>query len=308
MALVQQIQLQGQGGDTAARHRARRLAGSPALRMVGRRLIAAVIVLWGTTFLTFTVLNLLPNDTAQARLGLQATPAQVAALNHALGLDRPFFPRYWSWLVSVLHGSLGTTLENQSVNHELAVHLPVTLELLVYALVASLGLALVVAVLAARRPNGIADRLSYAVSMLGLSVSPLVFAFLLIIVFANLLNLFPVQSNGLGGGSPLDFFREGTLPAASLGFPLFAIYTRLLRADLVEQMQREDYIVTAKAKGVSPWRVLVRHAHAGPAAQRLEHVVAQEVARRVLHPDVDGHGAELARFRSLLLEVAVSVR
>lgn len=259
MALAQQI-LQGQGGEAAARDRARRLAGSPAWRMVGRRLIAAVVVLWGTTFLTFTVMNLLPNDTAQAMLGLNASPAQVTRLNHALGLDRPFFARYWSWFVNVLHGNFGTTLENQSVNSQLGAHLPVTLELLLYALAVALVLSIAVAVLAARRPNGIADRLSYGVSMLGLSVSPLVFAFILIIVFANVANLFPVQSNGLGSGSAATFFEQGTLPAASLGFPLFAIYTRLLRADIVEQMEREDYIVTARAKGVPPWRVLVRHA------------------------------------------------
>jgi peptide/nickel transport system permease protein len=102
------------------------------------------------------------------------------------------------------------------------------------------------------------DRLSLAVSMLGLSTAPYVFAFLLIIVFAVKLNWFPVLSGPVTG--PGSFFKNLTLPACALGFGLFAIYTRLLRADLIEQMQREDYIVTAKAKGVAPWRVLVRHA------------------------------------------------
>jgi len=235
------------------------MARSPALRLVGRRLGAAVIVLWGVTLLTFIVMSTLPNDTAQTMLGLHATPAQVAALNKTLGLNQPFWVRYWRWLVQALHGNLGTTLEGQSVNHELAIHLPVTLELLAYALVISVALAVVVAVLAARRPNGIADRISLSVSMIGLSASPLVVGIILVIVFAVQVGWFPVQSNGLGGGLG-SFFVQGTLPAASLGFPLFAIYTRLLRADLVEQMQREAYIVTARAKGLSPWRVLIRHA------------------------------------------------
>jgi peptide/nickel transport system permease protein len=125
--------------------------------------------------------------------------------------------------------------------------------------VASLVLAIIVAVLAARKPNGIMDRISLAVSMIGLSAAPYAFAFLLIIVFAVKLNWFPVISGSVGS-TPASAFRALTLPAAAIGFPLFAIYTRLLRGDLVEQMQREDYIVTAKAKGVGPWRVLTRHA------------------------------------------------
>jgi peptide/nickel transport system permease protein len=255
MALAQEIQLQG---DPGARDRARRVAGSPALRVVGRRLLAAIPVLIGVTFLTFLVMSALPNDTAQAVLGLHASPSAVAALNHTLGLDQPFWQRYWHWLANVLQGNFGTTIEGTSVNHELAIHVPTTLALVLYALVVSVLLAIIVATLAARRPNGIADRLSLVVSMLGLSTAPYVFAFLLIIVFAVKLDWFPVLSGPVTG--PGSFFRNLTLPACSIGFGLFAIYTRLLRADIVEQMQREDYIVTAKAKGVAPWRVLTRHA------------------------------------------------
>ena len=256
MALVQQTQLQT--GGSGARDSARRITGSPALRMVGRRLLAAIPVLIGVTLLTFTIMSALPNTTAQAILGLNASPGAVAALNHTLGLDQPFFVRYWHWLVNVLHGNLGTSIQGQSVNHELALHVPTTLGLLLYALMVSVVLAIIVATLAARKPNGIADRISLAVSMLGLSTAPYAFAFLLIIVFAVKLGWFPVLSGAVTG--PASFFKNLTLPAAAIGFGLFAIYTRILRADLVEQMQREDYIVTAKAKGVAPWRVLIRHA------------------------------------------------
>ena len=256
MVLAQPFQLQT--GEPGARDRARRLTGSPALRMLGRRLLAAIPVLIGVTFVTFAVLSALPNDTAQAILGLNASASAVAALNHTLGLDQPFWERYWHWLVNVVHGNFGTTVEGQSVNHELAIHVPTTLYLVLYALVASVALAIIVATLAARRPNGLADRLSLVVSMLGLSTAPYVFAFILIIVFAVQLRWFPVLSGPVTGlGS---FFKNLTLPAAAIGFGLFAIYTRILRADMVEQMQREDYIVTAKAKGVPPWRILIRHA------------------------------------------------
>jgi peptide/nickel transport system permease protein len=256
MALVQQIQLQQ--GEPGARDRARRAAGSPALRMVGRRLLAAIPVLIGVSFLTFAIMSTLPNNTAQAILGLSATPSAVAALNHTLGLDQSFWAQYWNWLVRVLHGNFGTAVQGQSVNHELAIHVPTTLALLLYALVVSMVLAIIVATLAARKPNGIADRINLTVSMLALSTAPYAFAFLLIIIFAVKLQWFPVLSGPITG--PGSFFKNLTLPAAAIGFGLFAIYSRLLRADLVEQMQREDYIVTAKAKGVAPWRVLIRHA------------------------------------------------
>jgi peptide/nickel transport system permease protein len=258
MALAQQVQLQRDPG--ARSDIVRRVTGSPALQLVGRRLITAIPVLLGVTFLTFVVMNLIPGNPARLILGINATPGQIAQTDIKLGLDHPFWDRYWLWLDGLLHGNLGVAYSNQqSVNTDLAQHLPVTCWLLLYTLVVSLGLGVIVAVLAARKPNGIADRLSLAVSMLGLSVAPYVLALVLIYVFAVKVQWFPAISNSLGS-NPLQAIRALTLPAASIGFPLFAVYSRLLRADIVEQMQREDYIVTAKAKGVSPWRVLILHA------------------------------------------------
>jgi peptide/nickel transport system permease protein len=258
MALAQQVQLQRDPG--ARSDLVRRVTGSPALQLVGRRLLTAIPVLLGVTFLTFVVMNLIPGNPARLILGINATPGQIEQTDIKLGLNHPFWDRYWLWLDGLLHGNLGVAYSNQqSVNTDLAQHLPVTCWLLLYTLVVSLGLGVIVAVLAARRPNGIADRLSLAVSMLGLSIAPYVLALVLIYVFAVKVQWFPAISNSLGSG-PLQAIRALTLPAASIGFPLFAVYSRLLRADIVEQMQREDYIVTAKAKGVAPWRVLIVHA------------------------------------------------
>jgi peptide/nickel transport system permease protein len=258
MALAQQVQLQRDPG--ARTGFARRVAGSPALRLVGRRLLTAIPVLLGVTFLTFVVMNLIPGNPAQLILGINASKSAIAQVGARLGLDHPFWDRYWIWLDGLLHGNLGIAYSNQqSVNSDLAQHLPTTCYLLLYALVVSLGLGVLVAMLAARKPNGLADRISLAVSMLGLSVAPYVLALVLIYVFAVKVQWFPAISNNLGG-NPLTAIRALTLPAASIGFPLFAVYTRMLRADIVEQMQREDYIVTARAKGVKPWRVLTVHA------------------------------------------------
>ena len=258
MALAQQVQLQPDPG--ARSDLVRRVTGSPALQLVGRRLLTAIPVLLGVTFLTFVVMNLIPGNPARLILGINATPGQIEQTDIKLGLNHPFWDRYWLWLDGLLHGNLGIAYSNQqSVNTDLAQHLPVTCWLLLYTLVVSLGLGVIVAVLAARNPNGISDRISLMVSMLGLSIAPYVLALVLIYVFAVKVQWFPAISNSLGG-NPLQAIRALTLPAASIGFPLFAVYSRLLRADIVEQMQREDYIVTAKAKGVSPWRVLILHA------------------------------------------------
>src|SRR6516164_8292279 len=100
MALAQQVQLQpGPGARTDI---ARRVTGSPALRLVGRRLLSAIPVLLGVTFLTFVVMNLLPGNPAQLILGINATPAQIAAVNHQFGYDKPFWTRYWLWLDGLL--------------------------------------------------------------------------------------------------------------------------------------------------------------------------------------------------------------
>jgi peptide/nickel transport system permease protein len=242
---------------------ASRTAGGEPLpyRLIANRLATAIPVLWGVTFLTFLVINRLPTDAAQQLLGVNATQQQVHELRDKLNLDEPFFTRYFDWLGHALTGDLGRSFaSDQTVTSILNERLPVTFELLVYALVVSLLFTVPVALLAARRPNGIVDRITMATSMAGLSVANYVLALLLVYVFAVKLEWLPA----IGYVNPADgiwpFIKSLTLPAISIGFPLFCFYTRLLRADILEQMQGEDYVVTAKAKGVGPWRVLARHA------------------------------------------------
>jgi peptide/nickel transport system permease protein len=238
-----------------------RALSSPTLRLVGKRLAAAIPVLWGVTLLTFLVINIMPGDAASQLLGANATPDQVAELRAKLGLDEPVVERYVTWLGDVVTGDLGRSFaSDQSVTSILSERLPVSFYLIGYALFVSLVFTIPVALLAVRRPGGIVDRVSMGISMTGLSVANYVLALLLVYVFAVQLAWLPA----IGYVSPSDsitgFVKSLTLPAVSIGFPLFCFYTRLLRADILEQMQGEDYVVTAKAKGVGPWRVLVRHA------------------------------------------------
>lgn len=238
-----------------------RLVGSPTLRFIVRRLLAAIPVLLGVTFLSFVVMNSLPGDAAQELLGAQATPAEIHQLEIKLGLDKPFLTRYWDWLHEAVIGHLGHSLSSgQSVASILGSDLPVTFELVAFAFVISLALAVPIALVSARNPNGVADRLSMMFSMAGLSIAPYVLALLLVYVFAVKLNVLPAIGWVPPGQSVAQNIRYLILPAVSIGLGLLCFYTRLLRADLLEQMQGEDYVVTARAKGVRPWRVLTRHA------------------------------------------------
>lgn len=238
----------------------RKVSRSPMLRVIARRLLAAIPVLWGVTFFTFIMMNLLPGDAAVALLGANATPAQVHALEIRLHLNEPFFVRYWHWLTGVLHGNFGTSVTSgQNVTTILAQRLPVTFELVLYAFIISIVFTVPVALLSARKPGGIFDRISIFVSMAGFSIPGFVLALLLILVFAVKLGVLPAIgfvpiSQSLGGN-----LRSLTLPAISIGFGLFCGNTRFLRADIIEQSLSQDYVLTAKAKGAGPWRVLVRH-------------------------------------------------
>ncbi len=233
---------------------------SSLVRLAGRRLLTAIPVVWGVTFLSFAVLNLLPGDAAQALLGADATPQEVAKLRVELHLNEPFFTRYWHWLSGAVSGHLGSSLgSGQPVTTILAQRLPVTFELLLFAFVISLVLAVPSATLAARRPGGVFDSVSALFSMIGLSIAPYVLALLLILLFAVRLSLLPALgwtplSGGLGAN-----LRTLVLPAVSLGVPIGCFYMRLLRADVIEQLG-EDYVTTATAKGLAGWRILVRHA------------------------------------------------
>jgi peptide/nickel transport system permease protein len=255
-----------QAGEVPARSRLRDLVirtapASPSLRLVGRRLLAAIPVLWGVTFLTFLIMNALPGDAARLVLGANATPAEIRAFDIQNHLNEPFWVRYGQWLGGAIQGHFGTSLVSQQlVATVLGQRLPVTFELVLYAFLVSVVFAVPVALAAARHPNGLADRLTMVVSMAGLSTAPYVLALVLIFIFAVRLGVLPAIGFVPLSQSVMGNIKSLTLPAISIGFPLFCFYARLLRADIIEQMQGEDYVITARAKGIGPWRILVRHA------------------------------------------------
>lgn len=232
----------------------------PMVRTIGMRILTAIPVLWGVTFLTFTIMNSLPGDAAEALLGANATPAEIHALSLKLHLNEPFFTRYFHWLGGILTGNLGSSLvSSQSVWSILVQRLPVTFELVGFSFVISLIYAIPVAVLAAKKPGGIIDRLSLVSTMVGLSVPGFVVALVLILIFAVKLGWLPaIGFNNIGAGLWPNI-KTLILPSLSIALPLGGAYTRLLRADIRDQLLGEDYVLTARAKGASPWRVMMRH-------------------------------------------------
>jgi peptide/nickel transport system permease protein len=235
--------------------------GSPALRLAARRLVTAVPILLGVSILMFILLNLIPGSAAVQLLGPEATPDQIARLEQQMGLNRPPLERYLDWLSHALRGDLGRSLvSRQPITDVLPTRLAVTGELVGLAFIISLAVAIPLALAAARRPNRLFDRISMVVSTTGLSVANYVLALLLVLLFAVKLGWFPAigytpLSEGLG-----DNLHSIALPAFAIAFPLICFYTRFLRSDLVDQLQGEDYIMTARAKGLGPWQVLLRHA------------------------------------------------
>ncbi len=234
---------------------------SPTLRLAVRRILIAIPVMFGVTFLTAVLLDLLPGDAASALLGANATPQEVHALALKLHLNEPFYVRYWQWLDGVFHGTMGKSLEShQAVADIIAQKIPVTFELVVFSTIVMVVVTIPVALLCARRPGGIVDRITMVVSMGFLSVPQFVLGLLFVLVLAVTFHLFPaigyvpiLQTVGAN-------LRDYTLPALTIALPSAGFYVRLLRADLLDQMENQEYVITARAKGFGSWYILTRHA------------------------------------------------
>ncbi len=227
--------------------------------MLYRRVGQAIPVLVGVSILTFLLLNLLPGNAAVAALGPGATPQALHALERQLGLDHSLWQRYWDWLSQAVQGNLGRSLiSDQSVSSLIAQAVPVTLEVILVAQIVALVIAVPTALVAVAGRNRLADRLLGVVAFGGISVPPFFLGIVLILLFSVHFHLLPAT-----GWVPLTQSLSGNvrsviLPAASLGIGEWAFHSRILRGDMLEQL-REDYVLTARAKGARRWRVLVLH-------------------------------------------------
>jgi peptide/nickel transport system permease protein len=232
----------------------------PIVRVVGVRVLQAIPIILVSTFLAFALLNLLPGSAASALLGDGATAQQIKALDIKLHLDLPFWVRYWDWLSSAVTGNLGVSLVNQQpVTAVVLDRLQVSLALIGLSIGLALICALLFATISAKRPGGVVDRIFTFISTIGQSIPAFVFSLVMVLLFAVTLRLVPAIGYVPFGTNPGGWFNSMILPVVSMSFPIWAIFCRVLRADLIDQMNSEDYVQTARAKGASGWVVLVRH-------------------------------------------------
>jgi peptide/nickel transport system permease protein len=222
------------------------------LRFLISRLASALIVILGVACLVFFLIHLVPGDPVEVMLGESARPADREALRHALGLDLPLPVQLFNFLEGLVRFDLGESLHSKrAITEILLERVPATLELAVAALVVAVGLAMPLGAVAALRRRTGWDTGAMTFAVLGVSIPNFVMGPLLILMFSFWLGWFPVSG------------REGVaslvLPALTLGTALSAILARMVRSSLLEVLG-EDYIRTARAKGLGEFQVILKHA------------------------------------------------
>lgn len=222
------------------------------LRYFGRRLVLTIPVLFGVATLVFSLIHLVPGDPVIAMLGESASPKDVAQLRERLGLDRPLYQQYVSFLGGVLAGDLGTSLRtNQPVAEAIGERLPATFELAAAAMLVAIVIAIPLGIVAAVKAGTRVDHAATTLALVGISTPNFWLGPILAIVFSIELGWLPVSGRGTAA--------HLVLPAMTLGAPLAAILARMTRASVIEEL-RELYVLAARARGVSRLRAVVRHA------------------------------------------------
>jgi peptide/nickel transport system permease protein len=228
----------------------------PGLMRAGRRLLYTLPVLWLVVSVVFLLIHLVPGDPIVQMLGEGATAADISGLRHAYGFDAPLSLQYTRYLTGVAHADLGQSLRlRDSVLHLIAQRYPYTLALSVAALAIGLLLAVPAGVWSATHRDRWQDRTTGVVSLVGLSFPNFALGPILILVFSIRLGLLPVSGSGTG----LAFLTHLILPAVTLGSGLAALLTRMVRTAMLEELN-QDYIRTARAKGLSERTIVYRHA------------------------------------------------
>lgn len=221
------------------------------INYIVRRVAALIPVALGVVTLTFALIHLVPGDPVSAMLGDNARPADIAAMRHQLGLDRPLPRQYASFLGGLARGDLGESISmREPVARLIAERYPATLELAGAGIAVALLLAIPLGIIAGANPGGLGDIGAMGFAIAGISVPHLYLGPLLMIVFSLDLGWLPLT--GRGGLSHL------VLPAITLGAALAAIVARMLRQSLIE-VRAADYMRTARGKGLGEFAALVRH-------------------------------------------------
>jgi peptide/nickel transport system permease protein len=225
-----------------------------------RRLLGAVPILLIVSLITFAMIHLIPGDPAAAIAGMSATPEQIANIRRDLGLDQPLLAQLGDWYFNLLHGDLGRSLLlGQPVVQATMLRPPVTLALSAYALVLTLLIGLVSGILAALRQNTWVDQAAMVFAMLGISLPSFYLGLLMIIVLGVDLRWLPTGGYIAFTDDPLGWLATSTMPAISLALLLAGLLARITRSTMLEVL-RQDFIRTARAKGLPNRTVVMKHA------------------------------------------------
>ncbi|WP_323718439.1 ABC transporter permease [Paracoccus aminovorans] len=225
-----------------------------------RRLLMAIPVMGLIALIVFLLLRLTPGDPAQAIAGDQATPEQIAAIRDSLGLDAPLTSQFVTWVGNMLRGDFGYSLISQRpVLEMIGQRIGPTLALATVAMILTVVISIPLGILAARRHGQLVDRFVMSLSVIGFSVPIFVIGYVLIGIFAVNLKWFPVQGYKPLADGLWPFLHRIFLPGLALSSIYIALVSRMTRAAMLEVL-REDYIRTARAKGLSERVILFRHA------------------------------------------------
>lgn len=226
------------------------------------RLLGLLPVLWGVSIVVFLLIHLLPGNAIQMFLGTQVdmTPAQMDELRRLFGLDKPLPAQYVDWILRLVRGDFGVSLRtSRPVLPDIVARLPVSVEITALALLVALAIAVPVGVFAALRRGTAADAVIRVAGLVGLSIPNFWLATMLLLLLGNVL---PIASVGIYVGittAPIANLTVLALPAFSLGVALAAVLMRFVRSSLLEVLG-EEYVRTARAKGLREFLVINRHA------------------------------------------------
>lgn len=224
-----------------------------------RRLVALIPVLFLSAVAIFALMRFIPGDPATMLVGTEATPDQVEALRALLGLDRPVHVQFFDWFQRVLQGDLGISIiQRRPVSDILIERFPLTLSLALFATAISLLIGIPAGIIAAIKHNRLLDRIVMLVALGGVSVPNFWLGIMLLSVFSVTLNWFPLQGYVSPLDDPIESLRSLLLPSFALGAVQAAIVARMMRSTMLEVLG-QDYIRTARAKGLHERHVISRH-------------------------------------------------
>ena len=225
-----------------------------------RRIVATIPVIVVVAFVVFSLLYITPGDPSAVMAGDNASPADIARVHAELGLDKDYLTRFSEWSLQILSGDLGVSLYTHlPVTHLIAQRLTATLSLLVTTLLLAIIVAVPLGAVAAAKQGTLFDRLAMLVSVLGFSVAAFVVGYVLAYYFGLKLRWLPIQGFSPPSAGWDKYLKSLVLPSISLSFLYIALISRITRSSMLDVMS-QDYIRTARAKGVSEFMVIFVHA------------------------------------------------